>query len=253
LLDQAVAGAGSKLLSIGVTPPLEMTGPANAPILGIPLVTPSADGAMLHQDKATLDAATPNATPGTLVARDSLGGSAFQVVSVQAWLAVPLLQVANAPAPPANNPPSGVYLYADGGAWKARSTGGVITTMVPVGIAGPTLQTLDWIAGSCTTSSAQAQLLLTYTLPANALVELDALIQARNPANGNSSWFRRVVRVKRSTSAAVLKSTATPVPDDDENGCAISVVVKLFSVDLEITGPQGLVCFGSARVQVFAP
>ena len=35
---------------------------------------------MSHEDKATLDAATPNPTPGTLVARDGLGGTTLHVL-----------------------------------------------------------------------------------------------------------------------------------------------------------------------------
>jgi hypothetical protein len=288
LLDQAVAGAGSTLASIGVTAPLVSTGPPNAPVLGIAPVSDTADGAMLHQDKARLDAATSNPVPGTLVVRDSVGGAAFQALLLEAGigfpaaglltgttgltlatggatlaltpaalaLAVPAIQVANAQAAPVGNPPSGVFLFADVGAWKARSAVGAVATMAPAGTPGLTLQLLDLVTASVKTADSTSQVLLAYTVPGNVLLELDVSIQARNPANGFGSWFRRLIRVKRAMGAPVLKPIVTPAPDDDETGgLAVTAVLNGANVELHVAGIAGmnLVWFAVARVHAFAP
>jgi hypothetical protein len=378
LLDKAVAGAGSTLASIGVTPPLVSTGPPNAPVLGIVSATPAADGAMSHQDKAKLDGATPNPAPATLVARDTLGGSTFHVLGVEAgivvaatgtlnvsqapatsgpgaqgsiraqqgaagqsgaalllgggdagtpggpnaWagntllqlgqldaatqssaalqllagptgafltvackggtaaltvatgltlaagaarlaltpaglaLTVPVVQVANTPAPPPANPPAGLLLYAEAGAWKARSAAGVIATLAPAGTAGPTLQLLDVVMASFQTGDNTSKVLLVYPVPANALLELDISVQVHNTANGFGSWFRRIVRVKRDGGAPILKPVVTPMPDDDETG-GLSVAAALSggNVEVIVTGIASvtLVWFVTSRIQGFVP
>jgi hypothetical protein len=388
LLDQAVAGAGSTVSSIGVQAPLHNTGTATAPVLGVDLVSATADGAMAHQDKAKLDAATADPTPGALVQRDSAGNGSFHVViagsgiiipaggasgfmQLQAttgagattWIraqqgapgksggvlvlgggdggtpgaagcwagntqvqlgdpdatakvsasfqllaggtgvflgvlcnaagasfsaakgitftvgatavamtaaglavntpaltvVVPWVQMANATAPPTTNPAGGVALYAEAGAWKARSPAGVVATMAPAGAALGSQKVLDWIAGATQTSNATATAVLAYALPPGSLLEIDASVQARNPATGASSWLRRIVRAKRAAGAAsgvVLKSTQTPVPDDDESGgLVVGGYVNGTSLELRVKGLSGttLVWFASARVQLFAP
>jgi hypothetical protein len=88
------------------------------------------------------------------------------------------------------------------------------------------------------------------------VVELDASVQARNPANGNSSWFRRIVRAKRVAGTPLLKSTTTPVPDEDESGGLVLIAaLNGSSVELHVTGLFGVILmwFVSARVQVFVP
>jgi hypothetical protein len=381
LLDQALAGAGSTLASIGVTPPLEATGPSNQPVLGIALATDTADGAMSHEDKATLDAATSNPTPGTLAARDGVGSASFHVLGLEAGLTftpsgafnvtqgqaasgsggqatirgqqgaagqnggplllgggdaglpgeahawagntliqlgqpdaatqstaaleliagtgaflgvvcqggsaaitvpkgltlamgnavvallptalvldVPIVELANTAAPPTTNPVGAVSLYVAANAFQARGTAGVVTTIAPAGAQGAptaTLLLLDAIAANLDTTSNASTPLLTYVLPENAAVEIDASIQARNPANGNSSWFRRIVRAQRATAAPTIKTTSTPIPDEDETG-GLTVTAEILgttAVSIAVKGLAGttLAWFGSARVQVFAP
>jgi hypothetical protein len=194
-----------------------------------------------------------NAAAGVLFAA---GPTTLALTPTGLTLTFPVIQVANAQGPPPNNPPAGLFLYAEAGAWKARSAAGVIATMAPAGAAGPSLQLLDVVTASLQTGDNTSKVLLVYPVPANALLELDISVQVHNTANGFGSWFRRVLRVKRAGGAPILKQVATPIPDDDETG-GLSVTAALSggNAELLVTGVAGviLVWFATSRVHGFVP